>query len=128
MNSEGPLSDGFFKKNSNLKINVFVSFVPVCTPHILSFSILHTVFKVFPFGSVKISGPDTHIYYVSWRCNLHVLQTYAECEFYIHVSGHSNSVLIRSNKMQQFAVFIYCKITLHVSSVHRTHHQAYIKL
>ena len=25
-------------------------------------------------------------------------------------------------------VFIYCKITLHVSGVHRTHHQAYIKL
>jgi hypothetical protein len=25
-------------------------------------------------------------------------------------------------------VFIYCKITLHVSSVHHTHHQEYIKL
>ena len=25
-------------------------------------------------------------------------------------------------------VFIYCKITLHVSGVHRTHHQDYIKL
>ena len=25
-------------------------------------------------------------------------------------------------------VFIYCKITLHVSGVHRTHHQEYIKL
>ena len=25
-------------------------------------------------------------------------------------------------------VFIYCKITLHVSHVHRTHHQEYIKL
>ena len=24
-------------------------------------------------------------------------------------------------------VFIYCKITLHVSGVHRTHHQEYIK-
>ena len=25
-------------------------------------------------------------------------------------------------------VFIYCKITLRVSGVHRTHHQEYIKL
>ena len=25
-------------------------------------------------------------------------------------------------------VFIYCKITLYVSDVHRTHHQEYIKL
>ena len=25
-------------------------------------------------------------------------------------------------------VFIYCKITLHVSGVHRTHHQEYMKL
>ena len=25
-------------------------------------------------------------------------------------------------------VFIYCKVTLHVSGVHRTHHQQYIKL
>ena len=25
-------------------------------------------------------------------------------------------------------VFIYCEITLHVSGVHRTHHQEYIKL
>jgi hypothetical protein len=33
--------------------------------------------------------------------------------------------LIRSNSMQ---VFIYCKITLLVSVVHRTHHQEYIKM
>ena len=25
-------------------------------------------------------------------------------------------------------VFIYCKITLHISDVHRTHHQEYINL
>jgi len=25
-------------------------------------------------------------------------------------------------------VFIYCKIALHVSGVHRTHHQEYVKL
>ena len=31
----------------------------------------------------------------------------------------------RCNSMQ---VFIYCKITLHVWGVHRTHHQEYIKL
>jgi len=30
--------------------------------------------------------------------------------------------------MQQMQVFIYCKITLHVSCVYRTHHQEYIKL
>ena len=38
------------------------------------------------------------------------------------------SILIRSNKMQLMQVFIYCKITLHVSGVYRTHHQEYIKL
>ena len=36
-------------------------------------------------------------------------------------------ILIRSNKMQQYAG-IFCKISLHVSGVHRTHHQEYIKL
>ena len=30
--------------------------------------------------------------------------------------------------MQQYASIIYCKITLHVSGVHRTHDQEYIKL
>ena len=25
-------------------------------------------------------------------------------------------------------IFVYCKISLHVSGVHRTHHQEYIKL
>jgi len=25
-------------------------------------------------------------------------------------------------------IFIYCKITLHISGVHRTHHQEYIKM
>ena len=30
--------------------------------------------------------------------------------------------------MQQVQVFIYCKITLHVSGVYRTHHQEYMKL
>ena len=35
------------------------------------------------------------------------------------------SLLIRCNSIQ---IFIYCKITLHISGVHRTHHQAYIKL
>ena len=46
-------------------------------------------------------------------------------EFYVHGSVHLNSILISCNSMQ---VFIYCKITLHVSGVHRTHHQEYIKL
>ena len=49
-------------------------------------------------------------------------------EVYIHVSVHRNSILIRSNKMQQYAGFIYCKITLHVSDIYRTHYQEYIKL
>ena len=30
--------------------------------------------------------------------------------------------------MQQMQVFIYCKITQHVSGVYRTHHQEYIIL
>ena len=30
--------------------------------------------------------------------------------------------------MQKMQVFIYCKITLHVSGVYRTHHQECIKL
>ena len=28
--------------------------------------------------------------------------------------------------MQQMQAFIYCKITLHVAGVYRTHHQEYI--
>ena len=42
-------------------------------------------------------------------------------KFYIHGSVRRHSILIISNKMQQMQVFIYCKITLHVSGVHRTH-------
>ena len=49
-------------------------------------------------------------------------------EFYIHSSVHRHSILIISNKMQQMQVFIYCKITPHVSGVYRTYHQEYIKL
>ena len=41
------------------------------------------------------------------------------------VMKSGNSALIRCNSMQ---LFIYCKITLHVSCVHRTHHQEYIKM
>jgi len=45
------------------------------------------------------------------------------------VQNHAcDSVLIRSNKMQQMQVFIYCTITLYVSGVYCTHHQEYIKL
>jgi len=46
--------------------------------------------------------------------------------FYIHGSVIRHYILIRSNKIQQMQVFIYCKITLHVSGVYRTHHQEYI--
>ena len=49
-------------------------------------------------------------------------------EFYIHGPVHRNSILIRSNKCNSMQVFIYCKITLHVSGVYCTHHQEYIKL
>ena len=49
-------------------------------------------------------------------------------EFYIQGSVHRKSILIRSNKTNNMQVFIYCKITLHVSGVHRTHHQEYLKL
>ena len=50
------------------------------------------------------------------------------CEFYIHCSVHRHSILIRSNKMQQYAGIYYCKITLHVSGVYRPHHQQYVEL
>jgi hypothetical protein len=40
------------------------------------------------------------------------------CVFYIRGSVHRNSILIRCNSMQ---VFIYCKITLHVSGVCQEH-------
>ena len=46
--------------------------------------------------------------------------------FYIHGSVHRNSVLIRSNKMQQYAGVYLQQITLRVSG--RTHHQEYTKL
>ena len=49
-------------------------------------------------------------------------------EFYIQGSVHRNSILIRSNKLQQYAGIYLLQITLHVSGVHRTHHQEYIKL
>ena len=49
-------------------------------------------------------------------------------KFHIHGSLHRDSILIRSNKMQQYAGIYFCKITLHVSGVYRTHHQEYIKL
>jgi len=48
--------------------------------------------------------------------------------FYMHGSVHRDSVLVRSNEMQQYAGVSYCKVTLHVSGAYRTHHQEYIKL
>ena len=59
--------------------------------------------------------------------NLRLLVEEYVNKFYIHGTVHRHSILIRSNKMQQTQVFIYCKITLHVSG-YRTHHQEYIKL
>ena len=51
-------------------------------------------------------------------------------KFYIHGFVHRNSILLRYDKTQQY-VGIYLlqnHCTLHVSGVHRTHHQEYIKL
>ena len=40
-----------------------------------------------------------------------------------------NSILIRFNKMQQYAgIYLLQNHSLHVSGVHRTHHHEYIKL
>ena len=47
---------------------------------------------------------------------------------YIHSSVHRNSIIIRSNKMQQYAGIYLLQNTLHVSGVYRTRHQEYIKL
>ena len=51
--------------------------------------------------------------------------------FYIHCSVHRNSILIRSNKMQQYAgIYLLQNYStfFYVSGVHHTHHQEYIKL
>jgi hypothetical protein len=47
---------------------------------------------------------------------------------YIRGSVHRNSGLKKPNKMQQYADIYLLLITLHVSGVHRAHHQQYIKL
>jgi hypothetical protein len=48
--------------------------------------------------------------------------------FYIHGSVHCNSILIRFNKMQPYAgIYLLQNHCLHVSGVHRTHHQEYKK-
>ena len=47
-----------------------------------------------------------------------------DSNFYIHGSVHRNSILIRYNKMQQYAgIYLLQNHSLHVSGVHRTHHQ-----
>ena len=48
--------------------------------------------------------------------------------YYIHGSAHRDSILTRSNKMQQYVGIYYCIFTLYVPGVHRTHHQEYLKL
>jgi hypothetical protein len=60
----------------------------------------------------------------------HFLMPYILCtKFYIHGSVHRDSILIRSNKMQQYAgIYLLQNNSLHVSGVHRTHQQEYIKL
>ena len=43
--------------------------------------------------------------------------------------GNTDNILIRSNKMQQYAgIYLLQNHSLHVSGVHRTHHQENIKL
>ena len=50
-------------------------------------------------------------------------------EFYIHRSVRRDSVLIRSNKMQQYAgIYLLQNYSPHVSVVYRAHHQEYKKL
>ena len=49
-------------------------------------------------------------------------------KFYIHSSMHRHSILLISNKMQLIKLFIYFKITLHVSGVNHTNQQEYIEL
>ena len=56
------------------------------------------------------------------RCKIVTLSSWVKMS-----QKNSTWILIRSNEMQQYA-FIYCKITLRVSGVNRTHHQEYIKL
>ena len=53
-----------------------------------------------------------------------------KAEFHIHGSVHRDSILIRSNKMQQYAGIYLLQnySTLHFSSVHRIHLQEYRKL
>jgi len=54
---------------------------------------------------------------------------YKNWHFFIHGSVHRNSILIRSNKMQQYAgIYLLQNHSLHVSGVHHTHHQENIKL
>ena len=60
--------------------------------------------------------------------NLRICIRYKIGDFYIHGSVPRLSILIRSNKMQQYASIYYCKLTLHISGVYRPHHQEYIKL
>jgi len=48
--------------------------------------------------------------------------------FNIHGSVHRNSMLIRSNKMQQYTIIYSLQNHLILSGVHRTHHQVNIKL
>ena len=50
-------------------------------------------------------------------------------DLFIHVSVRRISILIRSNKMQQYeGIYLLQNHSLHVSGVHRTHHQENIKL
>ena len=57
--------------------------------------------------------------YIYWNLNNLFL--------YIRDSIHRDSILIRSNKMQQYAGIYLLQNHSHISVVHRTHHQEYIK-
>ena len=77
---------------------------------------LSVCLSVRPSVRPSVSQPSSHIVSVTTK-------------LYIHGSMHRNSILIRSNKMQQYAViYLLQNHSLNVSGVHRTHHQENIKL
>ena len=61
-------------------------------------------------------------------CLVYIDYNYSR-DLYIHDSVRCISILIRSNKMQQYAgIYLLQNHSVHVLGVHRTHHQENIKL
>ena len=63
-----------------------------------------------------------------------LLNTFLKMDEHTETCSCCTCLNVYINKIQQDATLcrylgvIYCKITLHISGVHRTHHQEYIKL